>query len=206
MKAALWTAVFFGVVGAGEGRADLSVQSESFECMVLPRTDSKTWVPRGAVDAYTEGRTLVLSFSPNRKGLDELATTNTPFEYRVEARCKGSVTLRAEKNFKIRDFYFTRKFADISPANGKIELKVVGVASVDGTNQKDSFEKVWTLFNRDLTNLDAAFSAKAESNTVCGSQLTLSFNDVRGIVSTEQNSGSSTEISLQALNLTLDDC
>jgi hypothetical protein len=208
VKAALWTAVFFGVAGAGVGRADFTVQSETFRCEVLPRTNTKTWEPRGSVDAKIEGRTLVLAFGPNGRGsaLDQLATTNTDFENRVEARCEGSVTLRAENHFKIRDFNFIRNTADISPDNGKIELKVVGMASVDGTNQKDSFEKVWTMFYRDLTNLDGAFSAKTESNTVCGSQLTLHFKDLRGIVSTDQNSGSLTEVSLQALKLNLDDC
>jgi hypothetical protein len=206
MKAVLWTTMFFVVAAAEHGRADPTIKTNNFKCEYRSRVDGG-WEKRGQVIPDMQGHSLFLRFEPTDEGsaLDQFGTTNTGFEYRVEARCPGSITIMNNKPFKIRDFKFEVNNAFIGSNQGQIELKVVGMSTLTNTNQKDSFEKGWIIRKPDLDRTDA-FVSKQESNTVCGQQLTLRFDDLRGIVTSDADSGEVTELSLLSLNLNFDPC
>jgi hypothetical protein len=206
MKAVLWTTVFLGLASAEAVWAAPTIKAQNFKCEYRSRVDGN-WEKRGYVYPEMQGQSLLLKFESTDEGsgMDQIGTTNTGFEYRVEARCPGSITLEDNKPFKIRDFKFGVGGAYIGSNQGLIELKVAGWTTITNTNKKDSFEKSWTIRKPDLDRNDA-FVSKQESNTVCGQQLTLRFDDLRGVVVSDAASGEITDVNLQYLNLNLDPC
>jgi hypothetical protein len=210
MKAALWTAVFFVVAGAEVGRAEPLVQFSKFNCEYKPQLNEDNWEPRGSVQVGTEGGNLVLTFVNDSSGnasLNSVFTTNTETELRVEARCFGEVRLANNENFKIRDFKFNVN-PDNKPAigspKGAIELKAKGVTTVSGTNQNDSFDKQWKMTKSGLDRGEQ-FNAQKESQTVCGKQLSLNFEDLRAIVKAEFDSDS-TFVNVDSFVVSFDRC
>lgn len=215
MKAVLLSAMFFVAV---TGQSAPRIDKQQFNCEYKPETNGK-WEPRGSVISTVDGQTLRLEFS---EGMNSVFTTGTGLEYRVEARCPGSITLSDNKPFKIRDFKFDVVVDDsfIESPQGQMELKVAGWALVNNSNPKDSFDKVWNVryqeFERYKTATDESaknklnpFTAKQESNTVCGSQLTLRFDDLRAVVISDQTSsgdGSPTGLATRQLLINLDPC
>jgi hypothetical protein len=208
MKAAVGATLFFLTTAAGIGRADPTITAKNFKCEYRPRIDG-SWEKKGFVDPQTQGENLVLLFRPYLESFDsyEVATTGNVSEHRVEMRCSGSVTLRSGngKPFKIKDFKFEVDGIGIGSPQGKVELKLVGMSAVTGTSQKDSFEKVWTIRQPDLSRVDV-FASKQESNTVCGQELTLRFDEMRATVMREESSFDVTEIFLQSLNINFVPC
>ncbi|HYX37613.1 MAG TPA: hypothetical protein VE954_31310 [Oligoflexus sp.] len=219
MKAVFLPAMFFVAVSAEQGLALPKIVSQQFNCAYKAK-DNGAWSNSGQVDAQMNNDGLSLNFLDNNgSGMDEIRTTGEALEYKVEGRCPGSISLSdSEKKFKIRDFNFVVNFADIGTSEGKIELKATGLANVTNTNQKDSFEKEWAVNKVQLDRWNDApddfqkaqlnpFVAKQESQTVCGNQLTLRFDDLRGMVVRKKSSDSEpTEISLNKLHITFDPC
>jgi hypothetical protein len=203
MKAALWTAVFFVVAGAETGRADPKVQSATFNCEYRSQ-EGGSWEKRSAATVSMNGRTLIVDFNSSN-AMNSVGTTNTGNEYRVEARCPGTVTLSDGGRFKIRDFAVNVNNAYIGSEKGTIELKVQGTTIVTGTNQKDGFDKYWKL-GKSRVDSGNFFDAQVESNTVCGNQLTLRFEDLRTTVWSDPQTFEFTEVSLNSLLINLDPC
>lgn len=203
MKAALWTAVFFVVAGAEAGWADPYVQSANINCEYRPR-EGGGWEKRSPANVYMNGRTLVVDFQSSN-AMNSVGTTNTGNEYRVEARCPGTVTLSDSSAFKIRDFSVSVNNAYIGSEKGTIELKVQGMTTVNVTNQKDGFDKYWKL-SKSRVDSGNFFDAQVESNTVCGNQLTLRFEDLRATVWSDPQTVEFTEVSLNSLFVNLDRC
>ncbi len=207
MKALLSTVVVLGMVTAEAGRADPTVTSQSITCEYRPRVDGK-WESRGFVEPQLQGLNLSLLF---KQGADDfgpytVSTTGNPSEHRVDLRCAGSITLTNNKPFKIRDFKFVLgELLGIGSSQGKIELKVLGKTTVISSNQTDGFEKLWTIGQADLNRPDI-LASKQESNTVCGQNLTLRFDELRGTAVREKTSFDGTEFELQSLDIAFDPC
>lgn len=206
MKAVLGMILFWGMMAAETSRADPIITSQNFKCDYRPRVDGK-WEARGFVEPQLLGFNLSLLFKQDTDdfGPYPVGTTGNSSEHRVELRCSGSLTLSQNKPFKIRDFKFEVFAPAIGSKQGKIELKVLGSSTVTSTQQKDSFEKVWTIRQPDLERLDV-FASKQESSTVCGPDLTLRFDELRAIAMREESSFDATELELQSLNITFDPC
>jgi hypothetical protein len=207
MKAALWTAVFFVVAGAEVGRADPQVLFSSFNCEYKPQLNAN-WERRGSVQVSTEGSNLVLTFVDddlNQSALNSVFTTNTENELRVEARCLGFVNLLNDQNYKIRDFKFNvNDTPAIASPKGAIEFKAKGVTTVGSTNQSDSFDKDWRMTKSGLDRGEQ-FNAQKESQTVCGKNLTVRFEDLRATVKAELDTDS-TFVSVKSFVVSLERC
>jgi hypothetical protein len=210
MKAALWTAVFCVVAAAETGRADPKVQSATFNCQYKPLQNEDLWESRGSVLVGTEGGKLILTFVDDSSGnssLNSVFTTNTENELLVEARCLGEVKLVNNENFKVRDFKFNvnpNNKPAIASAKGAIEFKAKGVTTVRGTNQNDLFDKQWRMTKSGLDRGEQ-FNAQKESQTVCGTRLSISFEDLRAIVKAEFGSDS-TFVNVESFVVSFDRC
>lgn len=222
MKAVLLPAIFFGALSAQSGLAAPTMSGYQFNCAYKSQVNGN-WESRGLVSPFMSSDGLHLRFGPSEagSGMDQIQTTNTDSEYRVEGRCPGWITLTDSKPFKIRDFAFVVNFAEIGAKEGLVELKLAGWALVNNSDPKDSFDKIWTVrkpeldrFNNETddshkTKLDP-FKSKYESKTVCGNQLTLRFDDLRGVAIRNQTSQvderEPTTVDLSELWVTFDPC